>query len=223
MRVSTDKDRQELGVQAQRAAIGSWACRSGVEIVAWYSEEVTGGASLDKRPILLEAIASVGAFGAGFLVFQKWDRFARDPFTAALAEIEVQRMGGRLVSADGMGNGDDPASQLQRDLVLAVAKFEKALIRARTKAALAVKKSRGESTGTAPYGFRVGEGGRLVEDVLEQRVRREVRALRATGLSFRQIRAEATSRGLLGRTGCAFTLPMIFRMTKDVVITGIAG
>src|SRR6185436_14412935 len=97
-RVSTDKDRQELGVQAQRAAIQSWAARQEIEIVAWYSEEVTGGAALDKRPILLEAIASVGALGAGYLAFQKWDRFARDPFTAALAEIEVQRMGGRLAS-----------------------------------------------------------------------------------------------------------------------------
>ena len=45
----------------------------------------------------------------------------------------------------------------------AAAAYERALIRARTKAALAVKKARGESTGTPRYGLSLGgDGKRLV-------------------------------------------------------------
>jgi DNA invertase Pin-like site-specific DNA recombinase len=49
-----------------------------------------------------------------------------------------------------------------RDVGLAAARFERAMIAARTKAALAVKKARGESTGTPPYGWRVGEDGKML-------------------------------------------------------------
>src|ERR1700722_1371244 len=90
-RVSTDVDRQALGAEAQRVAIQSWADQNGVTICQWFGEEVTGGAPLDKRPILLEAIASVAEHGAGYLVVQRLDRFSRDPLSAALAEAELQR------------------------------------------------------------------------------------------------------------------------------------
>jgi DNA invertase Pin-like site-specific DNA recombinase len=40
----------------------------------------------------------------------------------------------------------------------AAAAYERALIRARTKAALAAKRARGERSGEVPYGFRAVEG-----------------------------------------------------------------
>src|SRR5882724_3159246 len=89
LRVSTTREQQELGLSAQRAAIESWAKREGVEVCAWYEEEVSGGASLEKRPVLLQAISALGDHGAGSLVVQRLDRFSRDPFSAAMAEIEL--------------------------------------------------------------------------------------------------------------------------------------
>ena len=44
VRVSTDTDRQALGAQAQRDAITRWAEGSGITIVQWFVEEVSGGA-----------------------------------------------------------------------------------------------------------------------------------------------------------------------------------
>src|SRR5262249_40125593 len=142
IRVSTDIERQALGAQAQRNAIEQWALKNGVTIPHCYVETVTGGASLDKRPVLLEAIATVAAVGAASLVVQRLDRFSRDPITAALAESELRKHGASLVCADGAGSGDDPTSELIRGILLSVARFEKALIRSRIKAALAVKRSK---------------------------------------------------------------------------------
>lgn len=104
-----------------------------------------------------------------------------------------------------------------KDVGLAAARFERAMIAARTKAALGVKKSRGESTGTPPYGLRLGEDGKtLVSDEHEQHVLTAVRGLREKGLSFRAVVSEATRLGFVGRTGMPFTLAATFRMTAAV-------
>ena len=216
LRVSTDRETQALGIQAQRTALESWAEREGIEICAWFEEEVSGGASLEKRPVLLRAIAALGHHSAGLLVVQRVDRFSRDPLTAAMAEVQVQRLGARVVSADGMGNGDDPGSRLMRDVGWAAARFERAMIAARTKAALGVKKSRGECTGTPPYGFRVGDDGKtLVVDDAERETVRRLCSLRESGWPYRQIRDEAKRLGVTSRAGRPFTLRAVFDMTKD--------
>lgn len=217
MRVSTDRERQELGAAGQRAAIEAWAAREGVTIVGWLTEEVTGGASLDRRPVLLEAIATIAAEKAGILVFQRWDRLARDPVTAALTEVELQRVGGVLVSADGTGNGDEPAARLMKDVVLAVARFEKEMIRARIRAALAVKKSRGEMTGAPPFGWRLANDGKTLEpDPVERETRARLRALRESGLTMREVKAEAARLGLVGRAGTPITLSALHAVVRDV-------
>lgn len=213
LRVSTTREQQELGVSAQRAAIQSWAGREGVEICAWFEEEVSGGAALERRPVLLRAIDTLAEHGAGLLVVQRLDRFSRDPLTAAMAEMQVARAGARVVTADGLANGDDPGSRLMKDVALAAARFERSMIAARTRAALAVKKARRESTGTPPYGYRVADDGRtLAEDAREQATLQRVRALRARGWPYRQIREEATRMGWTSRTGKPFTLQAVFAM-----------
>ena len=218
LRVSTDRETQALGIQAQRAALESWAKREGVEVCDWFVEEVSGGASLEKRPIFLQAISALGDHGAGVLAVQRLDRFSRDPFTAAMAEIELVKFGARVVTTDGVGNGDDPGSRLMKDVALAAARFERSMIAARTKAALAVKRSRGENTGTPPHGWRVDDDGKtLIADEGERDTARQLCALREQGWPYRQIRTEAKRLGMKSRAGKPFTLRAIFDLTKDAV------
>lgn len=211
LRCSTTEERQALGIEAQRHAIEAYAAREGIVIAAWYTEEVSGGAALDKRPVLLEALAATKEHGAGALLVHRLDRFSRDPLTAALAQAELQRNGAMLLCADGAGSGDDPTSELVRGILLSVARFEKAMIGARIKAALAVKQRRGERTGAAPYG-QSSVGGVLVPDTHEQSVIEQARALRAEGRSFREITAALESRGIVGRTGRPLARQQVHRM-----------
>lgn len=66
------------------------------------------------------------------------------------------------------------------------AQYERALIRARTRAALAMKKARGERTGGVPLGSSVGADGRLVVDATEAASVARARELRTRGLSLRE-------------------------------------
>jgi site-specific DNA recombinase len=214
LRVSTTE--QQLGPEAQRAAIEVWASRGGIQVVAWHTDHgVSGGSDIDDRPGLVAALGELLATKAGVLVVAKRDRLARDVYVAATIERAVARGGARVVCADGVGNGETPADAFMRSILDAAAAYERALIRARTRAALGVKKARGESTGVAPYGFRVGDDGRtLVPDDAEQATLTALRALRAQGVSFRRVRDEATARRLLSRAGKPFTLQAVYAMLR---------
>jgi DNA invertase Pin-like site-specific DNA recombinase len=217
IRVSTAD--QHLGPEAQRSAIEAWSAREGVEVVAWHVDQgISGGSDLDDRPGLVAALAELRLNEAGVVVVAKRDRLARDVYVAATIERAVAQCGARVVCADGIGNGETPADAFMKTILDAAAAYERALIRARTKAALAVKKARGESTGTPPFGYRLGDDGRsLVADAQEQASLAALRSLRAQGHSFRGVRAEATSRGLLSRSGAPFTLQAVYTMTFNRV------
>jgi DNA invertase Pin-like site-specific DNA recombinase len=194
VRMSTD--RQDLSPAAQRAAIERWASTQGVTVVAWHEDlGVSGGTPLEERPGLLAAIDAVDAHLAGILVVAKRDRLARDVLTAALVERLCERKGARIQSADGTGNGDGPEAALLRGICDLFAAYERALIRARTKGALAVLKAKGRRTGGVPMGSRVGEGGMLVTNEAERAAVERARALRAGGKSLRAIAAALDAEG----------------------------
>jgi site-specific DNA recombinase len=189
LRVSTED--QALGPEAQRAAIERWAQAQGVTVASWHVDQgVSGATPVEDRPALLDALAAVQQ-GAGILVAAKRDRIARDVVIAATVETMSREAGARVVTADGVSAEDTPEGMLMRTLMDAFAQYERALIRARTKAALAVKKARGERVGSVPFGFRA-EGTVLVQDPQAQREISVVRGLRANGNSFRAIVAAMT-------------------------------
>jgi DNA invertase Pin-like site-specific DNA recombinase len=205
VRVSTDE--QLLGPEAQRTAIEHWCAARGARLVAVLEDlGVSGGASLDRRPGLQRALDTLRAQRAGVLLVAKRDRLARDVVVAALVERFVQRAGAQVLSADGAGNGEGPEASLMRTMVNAFAEYERALIGARTRAALARKKARGEKTGgAAPYGFRVGADGVHLEVAPDEAAAVALaRALRARGLTLAAIARELESKGLRPRSGRAW-------------------
>jgi len=214
VRVSTDE--QALGPAAQLAAAQRWCEARGAQLVEVCEDlGVSGGASLDKCGGLLAALRAVEAHGAGVLLVAKRDRLARDVVKAAMVEQLAARAGAVVVSAAGEGEGTDPAAALMRTMVDAFAQYERALIGARTKAAMAVKKAKGELVGAVPYGWQLAaDGVTLEKNVGEQAVVEAVRTLRAEGLSLRAIAGELESRGLMARNGGSWHAKQVSRIVE---------
>ncbi len=187
LRVSTED--QALGPRAQRDAIERWAKANGVRVVAVHEDKgISGGAPIEDRPGLLAAIDALGAHGAGVLVVAKRDRLARDLIIGAMIERLAERANATIVSADGAGNGVGPEAMLMRSIIDAFSQYERALIRSRTKSALAVKRGRGERiSGRPPLGYAFDADARLVPVATEQKVVERVRGLHASGLSMNEI------------------------------------
>ena len=93
------------------------------------------------------------------------------------------------MSAAGEGtDDDDPSSILMRRIVDAFSEYERLLIKARTRAALAAKARRGERTGQVPYGKRLAEDGQtLLDDQAEQGVLEIIGCYADRGRSHRWI------------------------------------
>jgi DNA invertase Pin-like site-specific DNA recombinase len=81
------------------------------------------------------------------------------------------------------------------------AQYERAVIRARTRAALAVKRHKGERyTRRAPLGYRF-EAGQLVADSQERETLARVREMKARGVSTARAASILNAKGLRCRGG----------------------
>ena len=71
----------------------------------------------------------------------------------------------------------------------------------KTKNALAAKKLKGERVGHIPFGFQLTEGNRIELNPAEQDVLKQIRELRLSGMSIREIAKELNDRGIFNRNG----------------------
>jgi DNA invertase Pin-like site-specific DNA recombinase len=217
--VRVSKDDQKLGAEAQRASVEAWAAREGVSVAAWHVDQgVCSVTPIDGRPALVAALASLREHGAGVLVVAKRDRIARDPALTAAVENAAAAAGAAVRSAAGEGNGSTPADEFMRGVIDSASRYERALIRARTTAALAVIRARGQKTGgSVPYGYRLDVDGRaLVAIEGEQAVMARARTLAAEGRSLRAVAAELAAEGHVSRKGVPFFAAQVGRMLAGV-------
>ena len=131
----------------------------------------------------------------------------------AVLERVVESHGAVVQTADGVASGVSPEDKLLRTMIDAVSEFERALIRARTKAALAAKKSKGQRVGGIPYGYRLAnDGTRVVRDAHEQNTIRRLKRLRRTR-SLRELAVYCDEHGIRARHSVwsAVTLSRLFR------------
>ena len=200
-RVSTDEQAASgLGLAAQMAACESFATKAGHSITGVFTDAgVSGAAGLEDRPGLMAAIAGLRRGDA--IVIAKRCRLGRDQMAILMIEKAVSRKGATILSADGVGNTDDPTGQLMKGIVDQFGIYERAMIRSRTKAALAAKRKAGQLAGEVPFGWTVDAAGNLIEVAEEQIVLGRIMACRAAGISLRKIAAILTEAGVATKKG----------------------
>lgn len=149
LRVSTaEQGKSGLGLEAQKAAIESFAAREGFIVTSWFTEVQSGkrvSDTLDERPQLQAALALGKAQKIPILV-SKLDRLSRD--VHFISGLMVQRV--EFIVAE-LGRNNDP---FMLHLFAALAEKERAMISQRTKAALAALKARGVKLGPPRGGKR---------------------------------------------------------------------
>jgi DNA invertase Pin-like site-specific DNA recombinase len=158
--------------------------------------------SVEDRPVLLEAVAALRR--GDVLLVAKRDRLGRDVIAVAMIERLITKRGARLVSAAGEGTeSNDPSGVLMRRLVDSFAEYERALIGARTRSALAAKRQRGERISRfIPFGYQLGTDGSTLEShPVEQQVLMLIRQCREAGHSLRAIAEALNDLGLRTRAG----------------------
>lgn len=209
LRVSTDAQAEHgLGLDVQRQAIRKWARDHGHKITGWYSDEgISGSNGLDTRDALPDAVGVVRDGQAAGLVVYRLDRLARDLILQETLLAEIAGMGGQVFSTmpgeqDVLTDDpDDPSRRLIRQVLGAVAEYERSLIRLRLRNGRRRKAERGGfAYGSPPLGFRA-EARELVPDPGEALTVQRIVALRRGGASLRGIAAVLEAEGRKPKRG----------------------
>jgi DNA invertase Pin-like site-specific DNA recombinase len=209
LRVSTDTQALDgLGLEVQRSAIRTWAHEGGHRIVLWTSDEgVSGSNGLDNRIGLLDALSALRYGSATALVVYRLDRLARDLIVQETLLGEIKRLGAAVFSTSAAeaayltDDPDDPSRKLIRQVLGAVAEYERSMIALRLRSGRRLKAERGGYIGgQVPFGFRSVDRS-LVADPAESATRARALELRAEGLSLRQIAARLGEEGLRPKRG----------------------
>lgn len=200
LRISSGRQ-DSIGLIAQLDACEKWVLSRGLLIRQVFVDKgVSGAAELSKRPSLLQLLSLIRKNDV--LLIAKWDRIGREELSVAAIESAVKERGAHIVSAAGEGTDerDELSSFVQRRIAKFFAEYERIIIRLRTRQALQAKRERRERIGHIPFGFRLASDGiHLEEDPQEQKILQEILALRAQGLSVRNIAKELNERKIFNR------------------------
>jgi DNA invertase Pin-like site-specific DNA recombinase len=204
IRVSTDEQgKSGLGLDAQATRIKQFAQAESLHLTEILTEVASGGAGLDARPVLKDAL------GRGMPVLvAKLDRLSREVhLIAGLMSTRVP-----FIVAE-LGMDVDP---FMLHIYAAVAEKERKLIGERTRAALAAKRAAQPDwkpgravtvAGIAAQSAGRSRGGAAVRTsavAVASRVMPLIRACREGGMSYSQTAARLTAEGMATSRGGAW-------------------
>lgn len=170
LRVSGKSQLDGDGFPRQREAIASWASAAGIEIVAEFVERaVPGKTEWEDRPAWAEMMAQAGA-GTTILI-ESLNRLARDLMVQEHIIADLRKRGITLISAAEPDLCvDDPSRKLLRQIMGAIAEYDRAMIVLKLRGARRRNKAAGlRGEGRVPFGgadrngvIRRGEAEALV-------------------------------------------------------------
>lgn len=222
LRVSTERQAAEgLGLDVQEQAVRAWAKARKHRIVAVLTDAgVSGANDLDGRPALADALELLRAKEATAVVVYRLDRLARDLVLQEQLLAEVRRMGADLFStfaaeADYLADDpSDPSRKLIRQVLGAVAEYEKAMTVLRLKSGRRRKADLGGfAYGSPAFGLKVVDGT-LTPVESEQAVIARAKELRGAGASLRAIAETLTAEGHSPKRGRVWHPPTVARILE---------
>jgi DNA invertase Pin-like site-specific DNA recombinase len=209
LRVSSQGQLEGDGPERQRHKITSFCKANGIEVKGWYRESETG--TKQDRPELARLMIDLEQNGheVRMVVIERLDRLARDLMVQEAIIRDFKRMGVQLVSVDEGRDlaGDDPTRKLVRQVLGAIAEYEKTMLVLKLKAARDRKRRK---TGKCEGRKRYGE-----ESVEERRVIRRIKLMRRMrrggykGLTHQAIADKLNAEGLVTQQGKKWTAQLV--------------
>jgi DNA invertase Pin-like site-specific DNA recombinase len=203
--VGADKDSDKR----QRAAIEAYAKRAGFTIVdEYYDKAVSGADAIDQRPGFGTMLQRLASNGAKTIIVESPDRFARDLAVQLAGHDMLKALGISIIpaSAPDFFVEETPTAVLVRQVLGAIAQFEKASAVAKLAAARKRKREReGRCEGRKPLSMT-----RPGVVALARKLRRK--RPKAGQLSLRGVASELAARGYLNERGKPYAAKSVASM-----------
>ena len=191
------------GLERQARAVVAYAKHAGLAIVETYRDAgVSGKKDLENRPGLAALLDRVQANGVRIVLVERADRIARDLLISETILGQLRARGVKVFDCEGVeltAAGGDPTRRLIRQVLGAVAEFDRNVVVQKLRAARERLRARdGRCEGRRPYGSTPAE-----KAVLERvrSLRRYGSAMRGRRLSFAKIAERLNAEKVPTRTG----------------------
>jgi len=186
--LGNDKDSDKR----QRSAIAAFAKANGYVIVAEFYDVVSGADPIAERPGFRAMLDRIAGNGVRCILVESPDRFARDLTVQLTGHNYLKGLGVTLIpaTAPDFFTEDTPTAVLVRQVLGAIAQFEKTSLVAKLKAARDRKKA---ATGKC--------GGRKTYAEARPDVVLLAKQMHDDGVSLRRISAELAARGYVTAGG----------------------
>jgi len=148
------------GFERQEIACRQFAFVAGIEIAEIFREKgVSGTKELDDRPALAELFAALDENGVKTVIIEKLDRLARDLMIQEALVADMQKQGYTLISTcEPDLCSDDPSRKLMRQIMGAIAEYDKTMTVLKLRGARERKKAKtGKCEGQHAFGEKPGE------------------------------------------------------------------
>ena len=153
--------------ERQLAAIAKYAKSHGLYVLDEFRDAgVSGTKDLDNRPGLAALLDRVESNGVKIVLVENATRLARDLMVGEVILQQLTNAGCKVIAADSgtdlSADSDDPTRRLIRQVLGAVAEFDRRVTVMKLRAARERKRSRGERCeGRKPFGSMTGEAETL--------------------------------------------------------------
>jgi DNA invertase Pin-like site-specific DNA recombinase len=223
VRVSTATQVEDgLGLDVQKAAVRTWCKSQGHKLVAILSDEgISGAKELEDRPGLADALGMLRDKQAEGIVVPRLDRLARDLIVQETVLAEIRRVGGKVFSTSPAESGyltddpDDPSRKMIRQVLGAVAEYERSMVVLRLRNGRRRKAQMGGYASGAPaFGYEARDKALVVSDE-EQATLKRITELRDSGASLREICVTLESEGRRSKRGSSSWQPMAIKRVLD--------
>jgi DNA invertase Pin-like site-specific DNA recombinase len=209
--VGADKDSDKR----QLAAINAFAKANGFEIVAtYYDAAVSGADPVTERPGFAAMMERLVANGAKTIIVESPDRFARDLAVQLAGHDLLKSMGIALIpsSAPDFFTEDTPTAVLVRQVLGAIAQFEKASTVAKLAAARKRKRiDTGKCEGRKSHAQMNPNAVKLARELRHAGVGRKPKS---GFMSLREIADEMAVRGFVNANGKPFNPKSVAAMLE---------
>ena len=203
------------GPERQRQAIARFAKNAGLAVLEEFSDlGVSGTTELADRPGLAALLDRLESNGVRTVIVERADRLARDLMVQEVIVGQFSKIGARILTADGVDltSGDqDPTRRLIRQVLGAVAEFEKNVIVLKLRAARERKRARGERVeGVKPYGTFPAE-----QAVLERMRQLRRKPAKDRRPSCATVAAQLNAEGHRNRAGREWSAQMVHHVLRS--------
>ena len=176
---------------------------------------------MEDRPGLADALDMIRSRKAQGIVVPRLDRLARDLIVQETVLAEIRRIGGEVFSTSPAeasyltDDPDDPSRKMIRQVLGAVAEYERSMVVLRLRNGRRRKaQTGGYASGAPAFGFEARDGD-LVELEDEQVTVKRIWDLRASGASLRAICSILESEGHRSKRGSTSWQPMTVKRVLD--------